>query len=61
METLTGNQTHMTPLRKSTCEEVKYGHVNDVEQSVSRVVGVELPYRVTVERINLPSAKSTLL
>jgi len=39
-----------------TYKEVKYGHVNDVEQPIAVAVGVDLPHRVAVERIHFPPA-----
>lgn len=37
-----------------TYQEVEDGHVDDVEELVAAVVGVDLPHGVTVKRIDLP-------
>lgn len=41
----------------STCKEVEDGHVYDVEESVARVVRIQLLYSVTVEGIHFPPYK----
>lgn len=44
-------------LEPNTCQEVKDGHVDDVEQPVAGVVWIHLFHTVTVERIHFPPFK----
>lgn len=43
---------------QNTYEEVEDGHVDDVEEPVAWVIGIQLLYGVTEERIHLPPLKT---